>query len=113
VRTDHRSGTIDAYLTPAPAASAPASASARAAALAGSVLRKRRAEERGEGPLGLAQLAEQQAAQRAAPRPRRGPAVASALSSVRALVAEVDAAAHEGLVELMREHTFVGMVRGN
>jgi hypothetical protein len=101
VRTDHRSGTLDAFIT----------APARAAALAGSVPRKRRAAERGEGPLVLDQMAAQAAVQRAV-RPRRGPEVVSQLTSVRELVAEVDAEAHEGLCDMLREHSFVGMVGG-
>jgi hypothetical protein len=101
VRTDHRSGTLDAFVT----------APARAVALAGSVSRKRRAQERGEGPLVLDQMAAQAAVQRAV-RPRRGPEVISQLSSIRELVAEVDSEAHEGLCEVMREHSFVGMVGG-
>ena len=64
----------------------------------------------GDGILGTQQ-------QRGPPGSGAGPRIdpastASDLSSVQELLAEVEGGAHQGLVEILRGHTFVGMVGG-
>lgn len=44
-------------------------------------------------------------------RQKRNPSEPSELASVRGLLQEVVAGAHEGLSEVFRDHTLVGMVR--
>ena len=62
-------------------------------------------------------LNQQQQQQQGPPGSGAGPRIdpastASDLSSVQELLAEVESGAHQGLIEILRGHTFVGMVGG-